>query len=395
VNFIAVKEDITERRRAESALLESAARLREVQGIAGIGSFRYVPGSPMAISDTLYDMLKLPRGAPPRYEALMNLVHPDDRPRAALTKAVVSGAPTFRSELRFVLHDGDVRTICAQGRIRRGTDGRVIEVIGAMQDVTERAHANDEIRRLNEDLRTHAADLERRVAERTAELEAANKELEAFDYSVSHDLRAPLARIRGFSAMLLEESAGKTDERCADLTRRIGKAGDEMDALIGDLLGLSTVSRGEVVRRDVDLSSLANAVFDELQRTQPSRRIDFVVESGIRARADPGLLRVVLQNLIGNAWKFTSKRDVARIEVGREEVDGRPVFFVRDDGAGFDPANAGKLFAPFRRLHARSEFAGTGIGLATVQRAVRRHGGRVWAVGQVDQGAVFRFTLAP
>ncbi len=301
----------------------------------------------------------------------------------------------LKEELSLLHHESEILTRSGGRRLIRWNTtalhsiaGDVAGIASLGEDITDRRKAEDEVRRLS-------ADLERRVEERTAELEAANSELRAFAHSVSHDLRAPVNRIRGFSAMLLEEEATKLDERGADLLRRIGRAGHEMEQLIGDLLELSTVTAGELHRGDVDLSALASALFSKLQKAEPDRKAEIIVEPGLTARADPGFVRIVLDNLIGNAWKFTGKREGARIEIGCKKSGKQHAFFVRDNGAGFDPANTSKLFTPFQRLHTKSEFEGTGIGLATVQRIVRRHGGRVWAEGAVDQGATFHFTLAP
>jgi PAS domain S-box-containing protein len=265
--------------------------------------------------------------------------------------------------------------------------GEVIGCVVAFSDITVRKLAQGEILRLN-------SDLERRVAGRTAELEAANKELEAFDYSISHDLRAPLNRIRGFGTALLEDFGERLGPQGRDFAQRICNAGERMDQLVGDLLRISTVSHDEINRSDVDMSALASSVFEALERADPGREVELVRPDGLIARADPGLLRIVLENLIGNAWKFTSRRARARIEFGVLPRQDAQVMFVRDNGAGFDGAAATNLFAPFRRLHAEGEFEGTGIGLATVQRIVRRHGGRVWAEAAVGCGATFYFTLS-
>jgi signal transduction histidine kinase len=248
------------------------------------------------------------------------------------------------------------------------------------------AQSQAEIRQLN-------AELERRVIERTGQLEAANKELEAFSYSVSHDLRAPLRGIDGFSHALLDEYADKLDVTGRHYLERVRAGSRHMAQLIEDLLNLSRVSRSEVQQVHVDLSALARTVAAELQRAQPDRAVAFAIESGVTAQGDPGLLRVALENLLGNSWKFTRKHAGARIEFGTVRRDGETMYFVRDDGAGFDMAYAGKLFHPFQRLHSAEEFEGTGIGLATVQRIVRRHGGRVWGEGAVEQGATFYFML--
>jgi signal transduction histidine kinase len=227
------------------------------------------------------------------------------------------------------------------------------------------------------------------------ELFAANKELESFSYSVSHDLRAPLRTIDGFSHALLEDYADKMDDEGKAHLNRIRAATQRMGLLIDDLLNLSRLSRTEMRRQSLDISALACSIASDLQKDQPERRIELQIEDGLKATGDPGLLRVVLENLLNNAWKFTSKRDSAHIEFGmaRGNGNGAAAYFVRDDGAGFDPAYADRLFGVFQRLHAMTEFAGTGVGLATVQRIVHRHGGRIWAESAVGQGATFYFTL--
>ncbi len=225
-------------------------------------------------------------------------------------------------------------------------------------------------------------------------VQAANKELEAFSYSVSHDLRAPLRGIDGFSQALIEDYAGKLDDEGQQHLRRIRAGAQKMGHLIDDLIKLSRVTRAEIQRTEVDLSRIAREVADDLHRDDPGRHVDIIIQDGLVAQGDPTLLRVALDNLIGNAWKFTSKRAEGRIEFGvSDAVDGHAAYFVRDNGAGFDMTYAQKLFGAFQRLHAMDEFPGTGIGLATVQRVVRRHGGKVWAEGEVGKGAAFSFTL--
>jgi signal transduction histidine kinase len=229
--------------------------------------------------------------------------------------------------------------------------------------------------------------------QQTAQLEAANKELEAFSYSVAHDLRAPLRSIDGFSQALLEDCADRLDPTGHDYLQRIRAATQRMGELIDGLLNLSRITRGELHRAPVDLSALAHSIAADLQQTQPTRQVDWVIAPKLSATGDARLLRIVLENLLGNAWKFTARRHCARIELGATQQDGQAAYFVCDDGIGFDMAYGDKLFGAFQRLHALSEFAGMGIGLATVQRIIHRHGGQVWAEAAVDQGATFFFTV--
>jgi light-regulated signal transduction histidine kinase (bacteriophytochrome) len=248
--------------------------------------------------------------------------------------------------------------------------------------VSERKRADDEIRALNGRLERHAT-----------QLQAANTELEAFSYSVSHDLRAPLRSIDGFSMALLEDHAQSLDADGRDYLRRVRAATQRMSQLIDDILNLARVSRAQMTRATVDLSEMARAVVAELQKTEPDRQVEIDITGGLSIEGDAHLLRVVLDNLLANAWKFTSKQKQARIEFGSAGANGSRAFYVRDNGAGFDMTYASKLFGAFQRLHGTGEFPGTGVGLATVQRIINRHGGRIWAEAEVDKGAIFRFTL--
>ncbi len=268
----------------------------------------------------------------------------------------------------------------------RAAEGNIRGVLGTYEDITEKKLAEEEIRTLN-------ADLEQRVAQRTAQLEAANKELEAFSFSVSHDLRAPLRAIDGFTRILEEDYGPNLDEEGRRLCGVVRQNTRHMNQLIDDLLALSRLSRTEMEFLTNDMRSMVESVFQELTTIETRDRIDFQVAPLPQATGDPILLRQVWTNLISNAIKFSSKRARPKIEIGCQSSPEEDVFSIRDNGAGFDMQYAGKLFGVFQRLHSTAEFEGTGVGLAIVQRVIHRHGGRVWAEGKADQGATFYFTL--
>jgi len=309
-------------------------------------------------------------------------VHPDDQ--AALIATMSTPGATFEGRVRVRHADGSWRWI--EGVMRNLLDDPLIgAVVSNYHDVTEQVAAREQIESLN-------LELERRVSERTLELEAANRDLEAFSYSVSHDLRAPLRAVLGFTRIVREEQGASLPPAALAQLDRALAAGGRMETMIDSLLELSRTGRGELRRRRIDLAAMATQVAGELQEAEPSRQVRLTIADTLTASADPSLVYLLLENLIGNAWKYTRPRAVAEIGVGRV---GRDAFFIRDNGVGFDMASAQRLFMPFQRLHDAPQFEGTGIGLTTVQRVVARHGGRIWAESAPDAGATFYFTLEP
>lgn len=318
----------------------------------------------------------------------------DDRAAASEWQAQLrAGAvPDCRFEVRFARADGSTGWLEVAQHVRYDEEGDFAGTSGILDDVTERRRAALELESMN-------LELEQRVRLRTAQLEASNQELEAFSYSVSHDLRAPLRAIEGFSRMIEEDYADKLDDTGHGYFARVRAASLRMSQLIDDLLELARLSRAQLNRRPTDLSAMARDIARELAESDAGRRAEFAIADGLSAQVDPVLIRVVLDNLLNNAWKYSGQCETARIVFGAEtrvNADNaldETVYYVEDNGAGFDMAFVDKLFRPFSRLHASSEFAGTGVGLATVQRVIHRHGGRVWAEAKVGEGARFYFTL--
>jgi PAS domain S-box-containing protein len=309
---------------------------------------------------------------------------PDDRavgkPHRELAAAATTGVS--RGEDRRVRKDGSQFLAEVTLTAVRDPSGQLAGFASIARDISERRRNEAAIGKLNAEL-----------GQRVSELAAANSELEAFSYSVSHDLRGPLRAIDGFSKILIEQYRERLDEQGQHYLARVRAGSQRMGQLIDDLLSLARITRAEMHRTDVDLAQVAREIVDELRRQEPRRQVGVVIAERVPARGDPRLLRAALENLIGNAWKFTGKTAVPKIELGCERRDGVDIYYVRDNGAGFDMTYVHKLFAPFQRLHEQSEFEGTGVGLATAHRIITRHGGRLWAESTLGKGATFWFTL--
>ncbi|HUF18273.1 MAG TPA: ATP-binding protein [Thermoanaerobaculia bacterium] len=313
----------------------------------------------------------------------LELVHPEDRGKTGLVEKQLSrGRQTIFLTNRYLCKDGSFRTLQWHSVVVDDMD----EIFGVARDVTETVEATETLRNLN-------LELENRVRLRTRELETANGELESFSYAVSHDLRAPLRAIEGFSRMVVERHAGDLPDQGRHYLQRVRAASNRMAEIIDGLLDLSRLSRGDLKTDDVDLTKLAGEIVEDLQAADPDRAADLSIQPGMHTIGDRRLLTAMLQNLIANAWKFTSGKDHAVIEVGARQDAEHPYFYVRDNGAGFIQQHIDKLFKPFQRLHTIEEFEGTGLGLAIVQRVANRHGGAVWAEGEVGKGATFWFSL--
>ncbi len=381
-------QDITQRKRSEAVLQQSEARLKEAQRLARLGSWkREIATNELSWSDEIFRIFEVDTALSPTFKMFITRVHPDDRTLVINAyERSVDARETYDLVHRLLMPDGRIKHVRVSGFTE--FDGDVaLRSVGTVQDITEMHAAEEALQRLNEEL-------EQRVVERTREMSVLNRELEAFAYSVSHDLRTPLRSIDGFASLLEEEFGATLTGEARTYVSRIRTSSRRMGRLISDLLALAHLNRTELRLETVDLTRMAHSICRELAATDPAREVQWRIDEGMQVWADRGLMRVLLQNLLGNAWKYTGQTPHAAISFTHStRADGAPEFCVRDNGAGFDMAYADQLFEPFKRLHAHHEFEGSGVGLATVHRVLERHGGGVRGQGAIGQGAAFCFHL--
>jgi PAS domain S-box-containing protein len=379
--------DVTELKRSEQRMRRSEQMLVDTQGVAHLGTWDWDVTQPHATwSDELYRIYGLtPETYTPSYEAYLTMVHPDDRQRVIdATNRVFHEHVPYSHDERIFRPDGSIRYLHTWAFPVLDEAGKLVRLVGVCQDITDRAEAELALQRLN-------AELEQRVAERTHQVEAALRDLESFNAMVSHDVRAPLAVIQMTIDTLRREAL---PPRAPELLDRVQRSIDNMSALVSDLLAFAQVGEAAMKPVQIDVTAMCNDVLGELRLASPERSVDIVIAPGMQLRADPALLRVVIANLLGNAWKYTSTSPAACIEVGIVERADGPTLFVRDNGIGFDMSEQARLFRPFSRLANAKDLKGSGIGLATVQRIVSRHGGSIRAEAAVGQGATF-FVVLP
>jgi PAS domain S-box-containing protein len=383
-----LQQQIHEREAADRALLDSERRYRTL--VTALTSIVWVTDANGNFGDTQPRWDEYTGQTPAQHRDLgwLEAIHPEDRDiiKGQWHSANGESRP-LRCEVRlYHAASGKHRYVSLQAVRLDDEQGRLREWIGTVDDIDDQRRALLEIQRLN-------TELEQRVEERTAELERANKELEAFSYSVSHDLRTPLRAIDGFSQALLEDYTEQLDATGRDYLARVRAGAQRMGQLIDDLLKLARVSRATLNQELINLSTIAEDIVSSLRTDNPGRDIDVRITSELYAAGDARLIRIVLENLLNNAWKYTGKREHAIVEFGMRNHNGEACYFVQDNGAGFDMTYASKLFGAFQRLHDNKEFPGTGVGLATVQRIIHRHSGQIWAEATVGKGAVFYFSL--
>lgn len=377
--FITTGADITDIKKAELALRESEERLNRTQEIAHLGGWEFdLAGNRLFCSDEVYRIFGFqPQEIEATREAFLERLHPDDRNAMDVyADSIREGRDGYEVEMRIMRESDDqVRVVLEKCEHFRDASGRIIRSVGMVHDITESKEAEESLRRANADLTN------------------LNKELESFVYSASHDLRAPLRHISAFAELVIGRYAGRLDQKGRDYLLRISSSAARMTKTIDELLKLSRISRQDIRWETVDLSEMAAHIVGGLREADPGRQVEVAIEPGLVAHGDPGLLELSLSNMLRNAWKFTSKTENPQIAFGTVLQNEKRVYSVRDNGAGFDMKIAAKMFLPFHRLHPDSHFEGNGIGLAIVERAIRRHGGRVWAEGEVGRGATLYFRL--
>ncbi|GFO68962.1 PAS domain-containing sensor histidine kinase [Geomonas limicola] len=384
---IELVRDITERKLAEQAIKESERQMREVQRIGQLGSWQYdYETGKLVWSDEIYRILGLsPQEVHPAHQIFLDTVHPEDREMVAdrYHRSLEFPCEGYETEHRIVRkNDGAVRYLHQKCEHLRNQAGRVVRSYGMVHDITSHKKAEQRIKALNADLSARALELER-----------ANKELEAFSYTVSHDLRGPLTNISSYCQAIAELAGGHLDDQCRSFLESVLQEIEGMDGLITSLLNLSRFAHVKLHTTRFDLSDIVRAIAAELQMHHPQRQVSFDIEEGLMVSGDEKLLRVALNNLVGNAWKFSAGKEHPVIRFGMKRVQGKRVYYLRDNGIGFEMQQSDKIFAVFKRLHPSEEFEGFGVGLTTVQTIIERHRGRIWAEGEPGRGATFFFTL--
>jgi PAS domain S-box-containing protein len=386
---VCIVSDITRLKRTEQRLRRSEQLMVDTQGVAHLGTWEWDIREPTAVwSEELYRIYGLtPETYTPSYEAYLQMVHPDDRQRVIdATNRVFHEHVSYSHDERIFRPDGSMRYLHTWAHPVLDENGTLVRLVGVCQDITDQKEAETQVRELN-------LDLERRVAERTRTIEQSLRDVEAFNAMVSHDLRAPLQVIAMGNQLIARELGEALPPRVGEVLARVQRSVAYMTQLVTDLLALAQVGSAPLMRSEVDLTALAAEILGNMRRLSPEREALVEIAPGLLCRADPVLLRSAMENLLGNAWKYSEKVVPACIDVGGVEVDGRTHFFVRDNGAGFDAPDASEVFKPFKRFHKASEFAGTGVGLAIVQRIIERHEGEIQAQGAPGQGATFTFHL--
>jgi len=366
-----------ERKEAAKALRESEDHLKRTQAVGHVGSWVWNPNTGETYwSDETYRILSYPQnGIVPSYELFFDRIHPDDRVLVSnVVEKVLHENTPYNLDFRIVTEAGLERVVNGQGDVSSDASGKQAQLLGTIQDITERKQAEEELNR------------------QKIELEVSNKELESYSYSIAHDLRTPLRAITSFSQILMAEAPEKFDAEQLQYLTRIVAAGKNMAQLINDILELSRITRSALNYENVNLSKVAQDIIERLEQEHPDKKVQWQIQGNMFVNGDSTLLTLALQNLLENAWKFTRDKTPAQIEMSEKQRDNEIVFSVKDNGVGFDMEYKKNLFKPFHRLHPK-EFEGTGVGLATVHRIIQRHGGRMWVEAEVEQGATFYFTL--